>query len=176
MDMQKLFDLIDRASDNSNALRMPHHTEILKWIDESGISAEIYSSSNAGELIEQLRSGSPNTPNTWSGIRSLLETLLRRIVEVICERQGLDLIYRFRNSERTLHVGIVVRDTHTGSDAVYGIRDCDPMGPDEPIWEYLPVNCPRLFDAISWRMRDLRRSSIYGWVEPANINKPLELH
>lgn len=169
MDMQKLFDLIERVSDSSDALSAPNLKEILLWIGDSGKSEAIYAGGTVGKIVEQLRSDSPNT---WSGIRGLRASLIRHIVAVICEDEGLDLIYRFPNSYRTLHVGLVVRETHTGNEAVYGIRNSHPSCVDESVWEYIPVDCPRLFDAIRWRKRDPLRGSIYGWNDPININQP----
>lgn len=171
MDMQKLFGLIARTADHSNALNIPHHVELIELIKGSDHADRIYAGEEVAECIDTIRN---SQYGTVSEKRSMTEFVLRRIVEVYCEEEGLDLIYRFPNTHRSLHVGLVVRETHTGTDAVYGIRDCDPNGELEPVWEYIPTDNSRLFDVIQWRMRDLRRVSIYGWADPININKPLE--
>lgn len=170
MDMQKLFDLIARVADNSSALSVPHHSEIINVVKGWDGAEDFYACKDVEASIDALRD---STYSTMSERRSMTKLLVRSIIEVICERQGLDLICRFPNIENTLHVGVVVRDTHTGSDAVYGIRDCDPYGPFEPVWEYLQLDHSRLLDAIAWRLRSLHGSSIYGWADPSNINKPL---
>ncbi|MGP3842648.1 hypothetical protein [Pseudomonas aeruginosa] len=169
MDMQKLFDMIERVSDRSDALNTPNLKEILHWIRYSGLSDVIYDGGKADKIIDQLRTASPNT---WFEIRDLRYSLIRHIVAVICEDEGMDLVYRFPNSDRSLHVNLVVRETHTGNEAVYGIFNNDPSCPDESVWEYVSVNCSRLFDAIRWRKRNPKCVSIYGWSDPININQP----
>lgn len=171
MDMQKLFNLISRVADTSNALNIPRHTELVEWIKDSGHGHRIYEDLVVEECIDTLRN---SQYATISEMRTMTELVLRRVVAVLCEEQGLDLMYRAPNQQRSLHVGLVVRETHTGTDVVYSIRDCDAFGTDEPVFEYLPVDSSRLFDAIQWRMHALRRVSIYGWADPIYINKPYE--
>lgn len=171
MDMQKLFSMISRVADTSNALNIPRHTELVEWIKDSGHGHRIYEDLEVEECIDTLRN---NQYATISELRSMTTLVLRRAVAVRCEDEGLELMYRFPNTHRTLHVSLVVRETHTGTDAVYGIRDCDPNLDEAPLWEYLPVDSSRLFDAIKCRMRDLRRVSMYGWSDPIHINKPIE--
>lgn len=172
MDMQKLFNLIERTADHSSALNIPHHVELVELIKGSDHAARIYAGDDVAECIDTIRN---SQYGSVSEKRSMTEFVLRRVVAVLCEEEGIDLMYRFPNQQRTLHVGLVVRETHTGTDAVYGIRDCDAFGTDEPVYEYLPVDSSRLFDAIQWRMRAPRRVSIYGWADPILINKPIEM-
>lgn len=171
MEMQKLFNLIERTADHSSALNIPHHVELVELIKGSTHAARIYAGDEVAECIDTIRN---SQYGSVSEKRSMTEFVLRRVVAVLCEEEGLDLMYRYPNQQRTLHVGLVVRETHTGTDAVYGIRDCDSDGSDSPVWEFVPVDNSRLFDAIQWRMRDPRRVSIYGWADPININKPYE--
>jgi hypothetical protein len=171
MDMQKMFSLISRTADTSSALTIPHHVELVELIKGSEHAERIYAGDDVAAYIDNIRN---SQYATVSEKRSMTDFVLRRIVVVLCEEQGLDLMYRYPNQQRSLHVGLVIRETHTGTDAVYGIRDCDPHGDDDPVYEYLPVDSNRLFDAIQWRMRDARRASIYGWPDPKYINKPAE--
>lgn len=163
----QLFSLIERASDNSNALRMPSVKEIVMWIGESGHSEAIYTRSNAGHIVEELRA---NQLNTWSGIRHKLEGLLHCILEVLCQREGLDLMYRYLRTGETLHFGIVTRETFTGEESLWGLRSIDLERNHH--WEYHAIDTPRLFDAIAFRVRDLHRVSPYGWTDPLMINSP----
>lgn len=171
MDMQKLFNLIYRTADHSSALNIPHHNELIELIKSSTRADRIYAGDEVAECIDTIRNAQYGSV---SEKRSMTKFVLGRIVEVYCEEEGLDLIYRFPNTHRSLHVSLVVRETHTGTEAVYGIRDCDPDGELEPVWEYVPTNNSRLFYVIQWRMNDLHRVSIYGWDDPIHINNPLE--
>ncbi len=171
MDMQKLFNLIDRTADNSSALAIPTSAELVTFIKESELATQVYAVKDVMDCIECIRD---NQYSTVSEKRSMTAFVLRSIVQVICEKENLDLMYRFPNTSYSLHVGLVGRYTHTGYETLYGIRDCDPLGSGEPVWEYCKVDSPRLFDIIGSRMRRRNQVSIYGWNDPVNINKPIE--
>ncbi|ABY63014.1 hypothetical protein ST201phi2-1p184 [Pseudomonas phage 201phi2-1] len=169
MDMQKLFEMISRVADTSNALLIPDRSVIVSWIKATEEPEMFFGIPQLWDIIDTLRE---STYSTVSEKRSMTKEALRLIVQELIERRGLDLMYRFPNVGASLHVGVVVRDTHTGSEAIYGIRDVNPDG--EPTWEYLPIDHSRFFDVIQWRMNHACRQSIYGWHDPIHINKPLE--
>lgn len=173
MDMQKLFALIDRAADSSSALSQPSFRELTRWLKGCEFSEQVYYSKEVEAGLEILRD---STYTTVSQRRNIVIGVLREVLRVVCEEQGLDLVYRFPGSDNTLHVGIVVRDTHTGSDAVYGIRTCYPSEAKESVWEYLAVDDARLLSAIALRRHGIDRPSFYGYHDPSLINLPFEVN
>lgn len=171
MDMQKLVNLICLATDNS-ALSLPPLKDILALVKGWDGAEHFYASKDVSDCIDNLRN---SCYATVSERRSMTVLLLKAIVAVHCETQGLDIVYRLRNTETTLNIGLVSRETYTGVEQVYGIRDCHPNNDVEPTWEYLPINHFRLFEAIAWREVMTQRRSVYGWHDPININKPMEM-
>lgn len=167
MDNQKLFDLIERASDNSSCLRQPTVKDLVDLIKTAEDPKEIYRDPKVEKNIAALRD---SVYSTMSERRTMVNEILRSIVASVCENQGLDLVCRFAGRPYTLHVGIVTAHTHTGLDAVYGIRDCNNDA--DPVWEYLPVSSNNtLMQTIAWRYRSPLRHSIYGHIDPLEINK-----
>lgn len=170
MDIQKLFELIERVEDHSSALTVPSYKALINYIQEWDIATRMYSYKDVADCIDTLRN---NQYGTVTEKRNITEQVLRRIVEVVCEGTGLDMVKHFTGSSRTLHVGIVERQTHTGYERVYGIRDCSPDDTKDPVWEYLPTNSSSLLAAIAWRSRSPNSISIYGYHDHLDINKPV---
>ena len=166
--MNGLVELI-RRSISASALDVPGHQALVDWLKASGQADYFYQQELIEKRIDALRN---SQYSTMFEKRSLVQDVLNCIVTDIIEEMSLDIAYCI--GDRRLHVGIVVRDTFNGLEAVIGIRNVSETV--DPTWEYLPVRSPRLFDAIAARCTPYGHThkSPYGVSDPIFIGEPCD--